>query len=200
MIALDTGVNDGSAMRARLEKSFDHWIDISKHVGRRTRPAPSAPQEIDILVNLNGYFGETRMGVFARRPAPIQVNYLGFPATLGAPYMDYIIADKIVIPESEQAFYDEKVVYLPGCYQANDDQGRAMAPHAQPRRGRTAGQGLCLLQFQQRLQADAGDFRLLDADSETGGRQRAVAAGKPRALCRKSAARRPKRAASPATG
>ena len=59
--------------------------------------------EIDILVNLNGYFGDARMGVFAQRPAPIQVNYLGFPATLGAHYMDYIIADQTVIPPDEQA-------------------------------------------------------------------------------------------------
>jgi protein O-GlcNAc transferase len=68
------------------------------------------------------------MGVFAQRPAPVQVNYLGFPATLGAPYIDYILADKIVIPKDEQKFYDEQVVYLPGCYQANDDNGRPMAP------------------------------------------------------------------------
>ena len=76
--------------------------------------------EIDILVNLNGYFGAPRMGVFARRAAPIQVNYLGFPATLGAPYMDYILADGVVIPEDERDFYDEQVVYLPHSYQAND--------------------------------------------------------------------------------
>jgi predicted O-linked N-acetylglucosamine transferase (SPINDLY family) len=74
------------------------------------------------LINLNGYFGLPRMGVFARKPAPLQVNYLGFPATLGAPYMDYIIADHIVIPESEARFYDEKVAWLPDSYQVNDDR------------------------------------------------------------------------------
>jgi protein O-GlcNAc transferase len=127
IIALDNGVSDDSPMRARLEKSFDRWIDIGKladaDVAARIRA-----EEIDILVNLNGYFGEARMGVFAQRPAPVQVNYLGFPATLGAPYIDYILADKIVIPKDEQKFYDEQVVYLPGCYQANDDNGRPMAP------------------------------------------------------------------------
>jgi predicted O-linked N-acetylglucosamine transferase (SPINDLY family) len=76
--------------------------------------------EIDILVNLNGYFGEHRTQLFARRAAPIQVNYLGFPGTLGASYMDYIIADRCVIPEDHKDFYQEKVVYLPNCYQAND--------------------------------------------------------------------------------
>ncbi|HKB96647.1 MAG TPA: hypothetical protein VKB94_07325, partial [Rhizomicrobium sp.] len=83
-------------------------------------------EEIDILVNLNGYFGAPRMGVFARRAAPIQVNYLGFPATLGTSCMDYIVADKTVIPDGEQRHYDEQVVYLPHSYQANDRK-RAIA-------------------------------------------------------------------------
>ncbi|HET7086255.1 MAG TPA: tetratricopeptide repeat protein [Rhizomicrobium sp.] len=126
IIAVDGGTSDDTPMRARLEKAFDRWINITKlsdqDAARAVRDA-----EIDILVNLNGYFGEARMGVFAHRAAPVQVNYLGFPATLAAPYIDYIIADKIVIPEDEQRFYDEQVVYLPDCYQANDDRGRPMA-------------------------------------------------------------------------
>ncbi|HZQ40988.1 MAG TPA: tetratricopeptide repeat protein [Rhizomicrobium sp.] len=126
IVALDAGRNDQSPMRARLEQAFDKWIGIA---ALSDQQAADAIHEagIDILVNLNGYFGDMRMGVFARRPAPIQVNYLGFPATLGAPYIDYIIADKSVIPESDQAFYDEKIVYLPGSYQANDAQAREMA-------------------------------------------------------------------------
>ncbi|MFO1248370.1 MAG: hypothetical protein U1E93_09155 [Alphaproteobacteria bacterium] len=67
------------------------------------------------------------MGVCAHRAAPVQVNYLGFPATLGANYMDYIIADTAVIPPGEEGFYDEQLVTLPGSYQANDDKGRPMA-------------------------------------------------------------------------
>jgi protein O-GlcNAc transferase len=125
IVALDNGVSDASPMRARLEKAFDRWIDIGK-LSDVEAAARIRAEEIDILVCLNGYFGEARMNVFAHRPAPLQVNYLGFPATLGTPYIDYILADKIVIPEGEQAFYDEKVVYLPGCYQANDDRGRPM--------------------------------------------------------------------------
>jgi predicted O-linked N-acetylglucosamine transferase (SPINDLY family) len=126
IIAVDNGSADASAMTARLKRAFDGWLDIGgltdDEAAEKIRGAG-----IDILVNLNGYFGEESMGVFAHRPAPVQVNYLGFPATLGAPYMDYIIADKTVIPESDQAFYDEKVVYLPGSYQANDAQAREMA-------------------------------------------------------------------------
>jgi len=127
IIAVSAGDNDQSPMRARLEKAFDRWLDISK-LSDQDAADVIRDAGIDILVCLNGYFGEARMGVFARRPAPIQVNYLGFPATLGAAYIDYLIADRIVIPEGEQRFYDEQVVYLPNSYQVNDDRGREMAP------------------------------------------------------------------------
>ena len=78
IIALDAGVNDGSEMRTRLEKAFDRWIDIDKLSDAEAAQAIRAAQ-VDILVSLNGYFGEARMGVFAHRAAPVQVNYLGFP-------------------------------------------------------------------------------------------------------------------------
>jgi len=76
--------------------------------------------EIDIAVDLNGFTDHARTGIFALRPAPVQVNYLGYPATMGASYIDYIIADRIVIPHEQHDAYAEKVVYLPHCYQAND--------------------------------------------------------------------------------
>ena len=118
----------------RLEIGFDR---IHCHRGlsgdEQAAADASRAEEIDILVNLNGYFGAHRMGVFARRPAPIQVNYLGFPGTLGAPYMDYILADRIVIPEDEQRFYTEKVVWLPDSYQVNDSK-RAIASGSTPAR------------------------------------------------------------------
>ncbi|MES2471262.1 MAG: tetratricopeptide repeat protein [Pseudomonadota bacterium] len=119
VIAIDNGGGDASAMRRRLEDAFDKILYIAKMTDDDAAALIRA-EEIDILVNLNGYFGSPRAGLFARRPAPIQVNYLGFPATLGAKYMDYIIADDIVIPADEQRFYDEKVVTLPHSYQAND--------------------------------------------------------------------------------
>ncbi|HSS14580.1 MAG TPA: tetratricopeptide repeat protein, partial [Rhizomicrobium sp.] len=127
VIAVDNASADQGAMSARLKKAFDHWIDIGElRDGEAAEKIRAAG--IDILVNLNGYFGKHRLGVFAGRPAPLQVNYLGFPGTLGAAYMDYIIADEMVIPKDEHRFYDEQVVTLPGCYQVNDDRGRPMAP------------------------------------------------------------------------
>lgn len=127
IVAFDNGESDQSAMRARLEAAFDQFIPISRLTDREAAEC-IRDQEIDILVNLNGYFGRHRMGVFALKPAPIQVNFLGFPGTLGAPYMDYILADRIVIPKDECQFYAEQVVWLPDCYQVNDTK-RAIAAH-----------------------------------------------------------------------
>ena len=121
IIAIDNGGGDASPMRRRLEAAFDRFLHISQ-MSDAEAVERIRREEIDILVNLNGYFGAPRMGIFTRRAAPIQVNYLGFPATLGASCMDYIIADRIVIPEEEGRFYDEQVVYLPNAYQANDDK------------------------------------------------------------------------------
>jgi predicted O-linked N-acetylglucosamine transferase (SPINDLY family) len=116
----DNSRDDGSATRRRVIAGFDKFVPIQS-LSDREAARLIAAQEIDILVNLNGYFGALRMGVFAHRPAPIQVNYLGFPGTLGADYMDYILADAEVIPEGDDPFYTEKVVRLPGSYQINDD-------------------------------------------------------------------------------
>jgi predicted O-linked N-acetylglucosamine transferase (SPINDLY family) len=117
--AFAIGKNDGSPMRKRLESAFDVFSDVSQWSDRRVAEAIRRA-EIDILIDLNGYFGGERTRVFAQRPAPVQVNYLGYPATMGAAYIDYIVADKIVIPEDRRGDYTEKVVYLPHAYQPND--------------------------------------------------------------------------------
>ena len=119
--AFDNGLDDQSPRRARIQQAFDHIIDIRLLPDREAAELIHAHQ-IDILVNLNGFFGHERNKVFSMRPSPVQVNYLGFPGTMGAPYMDYLIADDTVIPPSSQGHFTEKVVYLPGCYQPNDAQ------------------------------------------------------------------------------
>jgi predicted O-linked N-acetylglucosamine transferase (SPINDLY family) len=112
-------VND--EMRQRLEKSFDQFIEVGiksdVEVAKLSREL-----NIDIAVDLKGFTQDARTGIFAHRAAPVQVNYLGYPGTMGADYMDYIIADKILIPPQSQQFYSEKVVYLPNSYQVNDRQ------------------------------------------------------------------------------
>jgi predicted O-linked N-acetylglucosamine transferase (SPINDLY family) len=84
-------------------------------VARRIRQ-----NEIDILVDLKGFTRDARTGIFAHRPAPIQVNYLGYPGTMGGNFIDYIIADQTLIPLLHQQDYSEKIVYLPNSYQVND--------------------------------------------------------------------------------
>ncbi len=118
---IDNGWDDQSEIRQRINASADSVANIK---GLADRIAASVIQEsqVDILVNLNGYFGSERNGIFARRCSPIQVNYLGFPGTLGANYIDYILADECVVPEDHKPLYQEKVAYLPHCYQANDDK------------------------------------------------------------------------------
>jgi protein O-GlcNAc transferase len=131
--AFDNGWDDRSEIRRRIDAAVHEMIEI-RRLSDPSALASIREKKIDILVNLNGYFGEQRTQLSARRAAPIQVNYLGFPGTLGASYMDYIIADRLVIPEDHQIFYDEKVVYLPNCYQANDSK-RKIAEKLPSRRG-----------------------------------------------------------------
>jgi protein O-GlcNAc transferase len=117
--AFDNGWDDQSETRRRINDCVDGVVNI-RDLGDIRAIAAIRERRIDILVNLNGYFGDDRMRLFAQRAAPVQVNYLGFPGTLGAPYMDYILADREVLPPDQRMFYAEKVAYLPNCYQAND--------------------------------------------------------------------------------
>jgi len=119
--AISIGPDDRSALRGRLQRAFDRFIDAGAmaddEIAARIRD-----MEIDVLIDLNGFTEGARMGIFARRPAPIQASYLGYAGTTGTDYMDYLIADRILIPPSQRAFYSEKIVYLPHSYQANDSK------------------------------------------------------------------------------
>jgi predicted O-linked N-acetylglucosamine transferase (SPINDLY family) len=121
LVAFDNGWDDASEIRERIENAFSEIIDITR-LDELEAASVIRQKKIDILINLNGYFGRDRQGVFSYRPCPVQVNYLGFPGTLGADYIDYIIADPHVIPRGHDAFYVEKIVYLPDTYQVNDSR------------------------------------------------------------------------------
>ena len=103
---------------------------------------------MDILVDLMGFTADSRTDIFARRSAPIQVNYLGYPGTMGAEYIDYIIADRIVIPEAQQDFYAEKIVYLPNSFQPTDRKRRISDKIVYACGGGSAAGGLRLLLLQ----------------------------------------------------
>jgi predicted O-linked N-acetylglucosamine transferase (SPINDLY family) len=112
-------------MRGRLHKAFDHFIDAEARSDVEIAQV-ARDLGIDIAVDLSGFTQDSRTGIFAHRAAPIQVNYLGYPGTMGADYIDYIIADKTLIPPQSQQFYSEKIVYLPNSYQVND-RGRLIS-------------------------------------------------------------------------
>lgn len=109
------------AMHLRLVAGFDEFIDIL-HRSDEAVLEMVREREIDIAINLGGHTGNNRNKLFAMRLAPIQLNFLGYAGTMGADFMDYIIADKVLIPEDKQAFYSEKVLYLPHCYMPTDDK------------------------------------------------------------------------------
>lgn len=113
------GPDDQSELRKRVTDAFDTFID-AKNKSDQDVAALSRELEIDIAVDLGGFTGNPRTNIFAHRAAPIQVNYLGYPATMGAEYIDYIVADRTLIPAGRQAHYSEKVVYLPHTYMPND--------------------------------------------------------------------------------
>ena len=110
-------------MRKRVTSSVDRFIDIQA-MSDKEAALISRELEIDISVDLKGFTGDSRTNIFSFRAAPIQVNYLGYPGTMGAEYMDYLIADPTLIPEQSRQFYTEKIVYLPDSYQVNDAKRR----------------------------------------------------------------------------
>lgn len=124
IFAFSHGANDQSKYRKHFENTAEHFIDIA---GKSHADAAKIiyENEIDILIELDGYIQGSRMEIAALRPAPVQVCYLGFPGTTGAKFIDYFIADKTVITSETENTYQEKIIYLPDCYQINNDQQEA---------------------------------------------------------------------------
>jgi predicted O-linked N-acetylglucosamine transferase (SPINDLY family) len=118
-IALSLGPDDGSPLRARLNRAFDRFIDVR---GKSDAEIAEIMQEIetDIAVDLMGFTEGCRPGIFAHRPASVQANYLGYPGTMGADFMDYLIADEIVAPMRQHRHYTESVVTLPDSFMPAD--------------------------------------------------------------------------------
>jgi predicted O-linked N-acetylglucosamine transferase (SPINDLY family) len=116
VIGISFGFDDRSEARARLVGAFDSFHDLrftSDHAATEFMGGLG----IDIAVDLNGHTAGARLGIIGRRPAPIQVQYLGYLGTMGTDFIDYVIGDEIVLPHEQQAFYTEKIVHLPACFQ-----------------------------------------------------------------------------------
>lgn len=121
VIAFHWGPQTGDDMQARLKAGVDRFIEVGDKsdldVARLSREL-----DIDIAIDLKGITTGHRLGIFSYRAAPIQVHYLGYPHTIGAPYIDYLIADDTIVPATHRRFYRETVVALPHSYQVNDSR------------------------------------------------------------------------------
>jgi predicted O-linked N-acetylglucosamine transferase (SPINDLY family) len=121
LTAISFGPDHSQAMRQRVSAAFDRFEDVRRmsdvEVARRCRELG-----VDIAVDLKGFTQDSRLGILAERCAPIQINWLGYPGTMAAPFIDYIVADRTLITEAELEHYTEKVIWLPDTYQVNDSQ------------------------------------------------------------------------------
>lgn len=122
VFAFSYGANTGDWMRKQLEVAFDRFIDVA---GRTDREIAELAREleIDVAVDLAGLTSNAKPGVFALRAAPVQVSYIGYAGTSGAPFLDYLIADETLVPEQSRMHYTEQIAYVP-CFQVNDRRRR----------------------------------------------------------------------------
>ena len=121
ILGVSLGPDDGSEIRTRLIRAFDQFHDVRSSSDQEVARLLNELR-VDIVVDRSGYTTGARPGIFAARPAPIAVNYLGYPGTLGAKFFDYILADATILPFDRQPFYTEKIVHLSDTYQANDSK------------------------------------------------------------------------------
>lgn len=134
VIGVSLGPETDDPMRRRMKAAFETFID-ARGLDDDALARLLREREIDIAVDLQGFTSNSRPGVFARRPAPVQVNYLGYPGTLGSGFHDYILADAQVIPPGHEDFYSEQAARLAGCYLPNDPKPIADAPPDRAREG-----------------------------------------------------------------
>jgi len=139
--------DDGSAMRARLRAAFEHWRDV-RELSDDDAASLIASDSIDVLVDLKGHTSGSRLAILSRRPAPVQLHYLGFPGTLGYGAIDGLVADAIVAPQASEAEFAERVLRLPVCYQVNDHR-RELPPVPSRSEAGLPERGLVLACFNQ---------------------------------------------------
>jgi predicted O-linked N-acetylglucosamine transferase (SPINDLY family) len=126
--AFSFGPDAEDPWRRRIASAVERFVEV-RNMADAEIAAHARALEIDIAVDLKGHTQHARMAIFAARAAPVQAGWLGYPSTTGARYIDYVIADRVLIPESHRESYDEKIAYLPHCYQPNDST-KAMFPDA----------------------------------------------------------------------
>jgi protein O-GlcNAc transferase len=157
MYAYSLGPDDGSEYRRRIVTAFEHFVDVHREPAHAIA-ARIARDRIDVLVDLKGYTTASRPEIFALRPAPLQLSYMGFPGTLGARWIDYVVADRVVLPESDFEVFEERAIWLPPSYYVNDHR-RALPERAPaPADCGLSGDALVLCAFNQHAKISAAIF------------------------------------------
>jgi predicted O-linked N-acetylglucosamine transferase (SPINDLY family) len=133
IVGISFGPDDKSDIRGSITKSFDAFHEVSSQSDQQIAELMKR-LEIDIAVDLNNYTDLCRPGILARRPAPVQVSLLGYPATMGADFIDYAIADTFVLPADQKEFWSEQIVYMPDCYLPHDTITKRRMPVRRPSR------------------------------------------------------------------
>jgi protein O-GlcNAc transferase len=160
------GADDGSETRDRVVAAFDTFRDV-RDLDDRAVAKLMRECEIDIAVDLKGYTLDARPAILWHRPAPIQVSYLGYPGTMGVDFIDYLVADAVVVPPGEERFYAEKIVRLPDCYQVNDPRRAISEPMPTRHEAGLPAQGFVFCSFNNNYKITSAMFdiwmRLLTA-------------------------------------
>ena len=175
--AFSFGPASTDPFRQRVAAACDRFVDVQ---GRSDHEVAELARrfEIDVAIDLMGFTNFCRPGIFALRAAPVQVSYLGYPGTMGVPYMDYLVGDPIVIPGDREADYREKIIRLPGSYQVNDRKRRIAEPGFTREQLGLPRRGVRFLLLQQQFKNHAPRLRRVDAHFAAQPGQRAVAPGR----------------------
>jgi protein O-GlcNAc transferase len=142
VIAYSAGVDDGSQLRRRVERAVERFVDI-RDLPTRAAAQKIAADRIDVLVDLGGYAKGSRMEILALRPARVQGHFLGYPATTGAPFVDFFVADAVTVPKESEPVFSERILRMPACYQPNDP--RRALPGIRPRAESGLAEGALVL-------------------------------------------------------
>ncbi len=138
VFAYSCGPDDGGELRARIRRSVEHFVDVAP-LEDRAAAQRIRDDRIDVLLDVNGYTQGARNSITALRPAPVQVNYLGYPGTMGAEFIDYIVVDHFVFRDGDRRHFTEQPVFMPGCYAPAAPVRRAAPPSSRAQLGLPEG-------------------------------------------------------------
>ena len=157
VLAYSFGKDDRSEYRQRVVQDCDRFIDVST-LSHEAMARRIAADGVHVLVDMKGYSLGHRAAAFAWRPAPVQVNWLGYPASMHAPFMDFLVADATVVPPGDEDWYDERVIRLPGSYQVNDRDQPVDGPAPRREEEGLPASGFVLCCFNHTWKIDSGTF------------------------------------------